>query len=308
MALPARLDLHLHGVEALAVDTVGRRLGYERVGVDRLDDSEDRHGLYLPAPHKKHLHLMFRIPSLAVEHRHSTVGLLVDAVGYFLPVTGEYDELRGLPVGVDQRVGDIGIYEDGDPAVDDAGHGVLDALLHRAVEREEEREAHDRHVDYHHRAPYAHVGDLGDESRHDIRASRGAVVDVDRADAQAAQDAPEHDAHRRVGQNRRMRHEIPFYEADEDGDAGSAEYGARYKRLAEHFPPDGYQHQVDSIHGHRHWDEFVAGEVDECAETRHAADHDGVREDKRAEPDRVEDQAERDHREVSHVAHQTVVS
>ncbi len=51
--------LDFHRVEAFAVDSVGGRLSNECLAVDCLDDAEDVDRLYLAAPHKQKLNLLF---------------------------------------------------------------------------------------------------------------------------------------------------------------------------------------------------------------------------------------------------------
>ena len=64
---------------------------------------------------------MFAVPSHAVEDSASSVSVVVDCSGDFFPVLGgEYDELYGLPVGVDYLVGHEGDDEKDDEAVDES--------------------------------------------------------------------------------------------------------------------------------------------------------------------------------------------
>ncbi len=62
---------------------------------------------------------MFAVPSHAVEDSAAAMSVVVDCGGDFFPVLGgEYDELYGLPVGVDYLVGHERDDEENDETID----------------------------------------------------------------------------------------------------------------------------------------------------------------------------------------------
>ena len=74
------LGLQLELVEALAVGAGDEALRYESVGVDTLDDSENRHRFEASRHNNEHLDLMFAIPSLITVHPRRTLRLMASAI------------------------------------------------------------------------------------------------------------------------------------------------------------------------------------------------------------------------------------
>ena len=297
------LELHLHGVEALAVDAVDVALGDECVGIDCFHDTENSDRLDLAAPDHEDFHLLLGIPSHAVHHRHAAMGLLVDLVGDFLPTMGEDGELRGLAVTVDDHIGDICYHECDDPAVDNQRHTGVEACPPVTFEGEEDAACHDKHVGDDHRAADRDVAELRDHGGHDISAAGGAVVDEDGAYAQTAEHTAEDGAHADVGYDGVAEaHEEILEHSDEQRDDGSAEYRAHHEGLSDELEGEAEQHEVAGILRDGYGDEAVGAEIDECADTRQSADHYLMRQDKRREPDAVKHQAEDNHDVVFGIA------
>ena len=175
-------------VESVAKHTDDFRLRDECAGVNALNDAEDGGALALLCQDDQHLALLFRVPSLAIEHGHAAAGQ-VDGRGYLVVAVGEDEELDRLAAAVHhvvkQQVGDnqcaIAVEQGADVA---AG--------------QEEAGGDDDEVAEHHHLSECHVLVLVDNGGDDIRAARRAVTQEDDAQADTPNGSTEDTRHESV--------------------------------------------------------------------------------------------------------------
>ena len=132
-------------------------------------------------------------------------------------------------------------------------------------------------------------------------------MDIDRTDSEPTEYTSENNTHCGVGEQRRVRQEIVFDKTDEYRYSGGSEYGPGHKRLAENFPSNRYEQQVDSIHGYRHWHETSRSKIYKGTETGHASNHNRMGKNEDTEPYCVQDEPHRDHGKVTDIRLKAII-
>ncbi len=75
-------------------------LAYKGIRVDDFDDAEDGYALVLLGQNTEHLHLVARVPAMAIENGYAMIHLRTDGIGYLLIFLAEYHELHTLSLGI----------------------------------------------------------------------------------------------------------------------------------------------------------------------------------------------------------------
>ena len=118
------MDAHLEFIKAEAVHTVDVALSDNGLAVGLLDDAEDVNALVLAAHDHEDLDGILGVPASAVQDGASTVCLLDDVVGDFLPLLADDLELYALPRVVDDTVGSNRV----DDHEDETIHNLVDRV------------------------------------------------------------------------------------------------------------------------------------------------------------------------------------
>ncbi len=93
-------DFHLHLIKSLAIHTDYGTLTYKGIWVDNLDDTEDGDALVLLCQDTEHLHLVARVPAMAIENGYAMIHLHTDGIGYLLIFLAEYHKLYTFSLGI----------------------------------------------------------------------------------------------------------------------------------------------------------------------------------------------------------------
>ena len=102
--LQIELSMCLDVVEASTVHTHHSRLSHKCVGVNLVDKLEDEVRLALFGYTEYHLYVFLCIETVAIEHRATAGGYLVDSLAYLLILVGDDEELHASTQRVYQMV------------------------------------------------------------------------------------------------------------------------------------------------------------------------------------------------------------
>ena len=272
-------SLYLNLVEPFAVDSDDSTLRYECLGVDVLDQPEDDGRLAFLGQYEQHLHLVTRVETRSVNHRHAAVRIFIDVLSYLLVLVADDEELYRLAGTVDHLVEHKATDVKGDVSVDN-----FFPVLQREVAGRNDDEVADQHD-----ASQRDVAILVDDGGDDIRSARTAVRrkgDADAASAERSSDDAGHEGlvveqHQTLGQLLDDGQEKSQSEHGKDG--LDAELPSQY--------PYGQQQQqhVDAEVSVLH--RKTGSEIDDGRDARHASGGDVVGQQEYGPADAVHDHA-----------------
>ncbi len=178
-------------VEAFAIDADDGALRHEGLRVEHLDEAEHVDALVLLGEDTEYLDVLSCVPAVSVENGDAVVHLRADGIGYLLPLLGEDHELYRLAAGV-HHVVEHEVLE-GHHA--EAEHHLVGPLDVVAKLREEHTGADDAEVDGDEHGAERHVVILVDGGGNNVGTARRAVVQEDRSEGDARDDAADDHRH-----------------------------------------------------------------------------------------------------------------
>ena len=170
---------HLDVIKAIAIDTDHSTLRNKRIGVNIIDDAEDRGGLPALRQDKHHGLLMPCVETFGIDQRHTAVKG-IDLFRNLLILLGNDEELHRLPTAVHHLIEHKTTNEECHEAIEH----LLPILQHQIAGGDNDQ------ITEHDDTPQGDVTILIDYGRDNIRASRTAIAGERDANANATQGSP----------------------------------------------------------------------------------------------------------------------